>query len=262
MRILLHPGFHKTGTSSVQQFLWVNRDILAQNGIEIRLLRHLRPAARIAMRACRHPMALLDLPDALDACLGGLDAPMAILSCEGLAGHMPGFKSLTSYATAPATIALIDSWLRDRLGADTQIVLTLRPRDPWLSSAWRHHLRGQRLCETESEFRHRLRDGADLKSAADAIDAALPNPAQRLGWRKLTTHRFGPGGAVLEQLTALPPGLRLPTAPANRGPDAALAQRFLDLNRSDLDDATVIAQKDHLAARAGLNGWVRIKEHP
>lgn len=258
MRILLHPGFHKTGTSSAQHFLWVNRETLARNGIDLRLLRHLREPARLAMRLHRDPAALFDLPRAMEWATEGIEGPMAILSCEGLAGHMPGYKDLTQYDTAPASIALIANWLQDRFNAEVITVLTLRPRGSWLGSAWRHHLRGQRLTEDEHSFRKRLRDGGDLAAAADAIEKALHTPVIRLGWGKLTRHPMGPGGAILEQLCPRLDGLQTPP-PANQSPDDALCQQFLDLNRSALDDATVIAEKERLAQQAGLTGWPRAK---
>ena len=46
-QILLHPGFHKTGTSSMQHFLWINREVL-EPYFDLRMFRHMKPVVRLA----------------------------------------------------------------------------------------------------------------------------------------------------------------------------------------------------------------------
>ncbi len=86
-RILLHPGFHKTGTSSMQHFLWVNRAALAPHA-HVMLLRHVQAVAKACMyfSTTLNPLALTDLVELMDAALAAHppgEGQDIVLSCEG-----------------------------------------------------------------------------------------------------------------------------------------------------------------------------------
>ena len=261
-RILLHPGFHKTGTSSIQHFLWSNRQALAPH-LAIVLLRHLKPVVRMACRFSRfqNPIDLIDLVPALDAAMQ--DAAIAprqdiVISCEGLLGHLPGWPGVDSYDAAPALMAYYTGYLQDRFpGADLQIVLTTRDAAGWLFSAYRHHLRGQRLTLTFDEFAARYETAADLNAVADAVAAAVDVPVMTVDLADMRDFPGGPGGAICD-LMDLPEATfaRLkPVGRGNAGPEAALWRQFLDLNRSALADRAVQAEKARLAQNIDLGGW-------
>jgi len=262
-RILLHPGFHKTGTSSIQHFLWSNRAALAPHA-QLRLLRHLKEPARLCMAASRShdPLVLLDLADALFAALDGIDpARPLILSCEGLSGHLPGWPGVDSYAAAPITLAYVAGFLADWAPeADLQVLLTLRDPDAWLHSAWRHHLMGQRLTLDWPAFQQRYAPAADLTAMADEIGEALDGlPVTTLDLAQMTGHSHGPGGALLTAFGLPEPALAAftPVGRDNPGPDSDLSARFLALNLSDLPDADLRAEKARLADDHGVGGWIR-----
>lgn len=264
-RILVHPGFHKTGTSSAQHLLWKNRARLAPE-VDIFQLRHLREVARLcALYARSHnPLSLLDMVEALDTVFADLpeNSPRHILiSCEGLAGHLPGWPGVTDYGAAPLTVSTLIGYLAERFpGHRPEIVLTTRNADAWLESAWKHHLIGHRLVEVWPDFAGRLAQAADLAAAAESISQAVgPVPVAMLPLETAARHPLGPGGALLDHLP-LSEEVRaalVPVGHGNRGPDSALAAELLRLNRSDLPDETLKARKLALCEAAGVGGWAR-----
>ncbi|SLN37128.1 hypothetical protein [Roseisalinus antarcticus] len=262
-RLLLHPGFHKTGTSSAQHLLWRNRALLAPH-VTIYQLRHLRDAAKLCMGFSRtgNPLLLLDLVEALNAAL--VETPEdkhILLTCEGLSGHLPGWPGVADYGAARIAASYLTGYLAERFpGHVPTLIYTTRAPESWLWSAWRHHLIGQRLTAGWDEFAETLRGAADLTAVAAEIAGALdPLPVQTLPLEEAQTDPRGPGGALLTPL-GLPPELTealVPVGHGNRGPDAALAEALLALNRSDLGDAALRERKLALCEAAGVGGWAR-----
>ncbi|SHJ13090.1 hypothetical protein [Wenxinia saemankumensis] len=262
-RIHLHPGFHKTGTSSIQHFLWSNRQRIATRA-DLRMLRHLAPVTKLCAAYSRsaNPLFVVDMVEALDAAFA--DPPLCaeadlLISTEGLAGHLPGWPGVEDYAAAPVTIGAVVTWAQERFPqAAIDIVLTTRDPGDWLSSAWRHHLLGQRLRQDEAAFAEAHRAAADLgAAAADLAGALAPVPVRTLPLETAREHRLGPGGALLATFgwtEAEMEGFE-PVGHGNRGPRPDLAARLLELNRSDMPDPRLAAEKAALARAAGLAGW-------
>ena len=261
-RLWLHPGFHKTGTSSIQHFLWSNRAALADR-IDLVLLRHLRPVVQAFCRFSRTGSAaeLIDTVDHLDTAFAkaGADGSRDIvLSCEGLSGHLPGYPGVDSYALVPVLTATLAGYVVERLpDVRPGVIFTTREAEPWLWSAWRHHLKGQRLTEDWEAFRTRLSPSADLDAViAQVAQAVDPLPVRMLPLERAAAHPLGPGGAFLEALDYRVEGLD-PVGHGNPGPKEAVWQDYLALNRSDLSPADIRARKDALARENGLGGWQR-----
>jgi hypothetical protein len=264
-QILLHPGFHKTGTSSIQHFLWLNCTVLAPYAAPV-LLRHLKPVVRMACRFSRYnnPIDLIDIVAAMDTAMAQA-APRAgqdiIVSCEGLLGHLPGWPGVDSYAAAPTLITYFAGYFQDRYpDAQLSVVLTTRDAAGWLFSAYRHHLRGQRMTLSAADFAATYVGAGNLDSDVNAISVALGGvPVRSLNLSAMRDHPLGPGGAICELLD-LPAEVTAKLSPVgagNAGPEEALWQQFLDLNRSDLDDRAVQAAKTELAQATDLGGWRR-----
>lgn len=261
-RILLHPGFHKTGTSSVQHFLWANRKALRPH-VSVLLLRHLMPAAKICMQYATtgNPLVLADLAETLDEIFSEhseIGERHLVMSCEGLSGHLPGWPEVESYSAAPITAGYLAGYLDERFPEhDLCLLYTLRDTESWLYSAWRHHLIGQRMTLDHAAFSERYRGAADFTPLVERIRVAVsPAPVETLSLEEAAAHPSGPGGALLDRLP-LPGDLPLvPVGRGNQGPDAALSQRLLELNRSDLGPTTLKAEKTHLVEAAGVGGWV------
>lgn len=266
-RIVIHPGFHKTGTSSIQHFLWVNRAALGDR-LAILQLRHLKEPARMCMSFSRrqNPLLLSDLVDEFDAVLAGQgigpDDPRDILvSCEALSGHCPGWPGVIDYSAAPFTATVLAGYFAERFeGAEVMLVYTTREPQDWLRSAWRHHLVGQKMTEDVEDWSRRMQPAADLQAVVQEVAGAIA-PAQvfSLPLADSVLHEKGPGGALLELLD-LPSDLRAalePVGHANRGPDEALSRELLWLNRSNLGDHKLRKHKARLLEEAGVVGWVK-----
>lgn len=259
MRIILHAGFHKTGTTSVQQFLRANRAPLR---------RHLRLFTRLGQEPlCDAARAFSIRRDPLDravlaaewgrflAALDPDDPRPVLMSSEDLAGHMPGRHGLMHYDAA--TMILAD--LAAMLPADAALTVafSLRGMTAWRRSCWAQHVRATRHAGDLDAYMTPVTDLAgDAQAVAVAVAVAVADRAQVVTWalEDQATARFGPATPLLA-LVALPdrvlarltpPALANPTLP-----DAALAE-LLALNRSALDRAALAAAKRAVidAARA------------
>lgn len=252
-RVIVHAGFHKTGTSSVQKTLEHNRQALSPHvTILLRddfksLTDHSRLYARTPtedrLRVIRRKARKLierrpqNLP--------------LILSAEELTGPLPGRHGTAFYDAAPALLGAIRSGLRDALPeADVVIYLSTRNREAWLRSVWWQNLRATRLTEDQDQFCDRMRPVVQF-------DALLERISERVGALNVTS-------LPLEKMTALPHGpltplldlaeipgnvqARLsPPVRANQAPnDEMLYQAFLSLNRSELSDEVVSERKIQL----------------
>lgn len=262
-KIILHPGFHKTGTSSAQHLLWKNRGALLPH-VEIFQIRHLKApgGSALAFSKSGNPVDLIDLGPQLDAAFAGLgpkEGRHILISHEGLLGHLPGWPGVADYSAAGMLIPLYLEYLAERFPQhEREVVLTTRAPAAWLLSTWRHHLMGQRLREDFAAFSARIGPAAALADQARAVaEAVAPVPVVTADLAEAPA--LGPGAALLDRL-GLPDrvldGLT-PVPVANRGPDSDLAEALLALNRSPAGDAEVAAEKAALIRRAGVGGWVR-----
>lgn len=254
MRAILHPGFHKTGTTTLQKALERNARMLAPH---LRLIPRatLRPAGRAAraFSARRDPLELALLRYELAEALAGVDPadprPL-ILSCEDLAGHMPGRDGVESYAAAPELMrALIDTLRALWPGVDPELFFSTRAPDSWLASLHVQALRASRMTLDAASFAARYRGAADLDVVVAEIAATLaPLPVHSARLEDSARRPLGPLASLLD-LLPLPEEVRaalVPVPAANRAPDCAA--RLLEINRGDLDDAAAHAAKQALLA--------------
>ena len=256
MRVLLHAGFHKTGTTTVQQALYRNRDTLAPH---LRLL----PRARMAA-AGKAAQAWSAGGDPFDLALFGYelaqvmeewdsdDPRPVVMSAEDLCGHMPGRDSVETYAaTAPLMQAIADTLAAVHPKAAPVFYFSTRGAEDWLASAHAQHLRASRMTLSAKAFCDRFRGAADLDALAEGIAAALaPLPVHHCALEQSRGRPLGPLDPLLDLLD-LPEGLRdrlEPQPPANPALPPDCAEDLLALNRSDLDDAALREAKRALIA--------------
>ena len=264
-RLVLHPGFHKTGTSTAQHLLWKNRKALLPH-VEIFQIRHLAAAAEPALRFSKtqDPIELIDLVDLFENALRGIgprEGRHILLTHEGLSGHMPGWPGVADYGAAPALFAYYAEYLAERFPHhELELVLTTRARTDWLWSAYRHQMQAHRLTQRAEEFRSAHAAAAEFAALAEEIRAALgPVPVRLAPLEETRKARLGPAAALLEPLAlpqALLDSLTL-VPPANAGPGPKLVAELLALHRSDLTDTEVEAKRAAMLAAAGVGGWVR-----
>ena len=262
-RVIVHAGFHKTGTTSLQTYLARNRKALKpwfdyygkaeflQAGAAARIYGQRRFAWR--RRAFRR--AFRRFLDTIPR------AGTIVLSRETFAGAMPGHRdflgrTLTSYTPAAVPLAReITRALRRRFGPDTvvEFLYTIRERESWLRSVYGHLLRSIHLTEDYEVFRATLADTPDLREQANAIAAALqPVPVHMARLEDFSDHPAGPAGAVLV-LAGVPDDLAASLPPARheyRGQSPQMQAEFLALNRSGRSKAELKALKAAMIAEA------------
>ena len=261
-RILLHPGFRRTGTASVAAMLAANRAVLEPH-LAVLSGADLDPAAALCedFSADLHPLRLADLVETLDALLARHrlapadgDPRDLLLSSPRLSGLLPGTPAVPSYEAAPITAAYLAGYFADRFpDAEVALVFTTRSPRAWLQSVWTAQLAAERLMQDWTTFSAAYARAANLDHAVlTTAHAVAPIGVYSLPLEEAARHSLGPGGALLE-LFDLPGDLRahlLPGPHAAPGPDAALAVTLLDLNRSGLAKPVLQAEKDRVLRAA------------
>ena len=261
--ILFHPGFHRTGTSSIQHFLWRNHESLAPH-VQLMMLRHLKPVVRLCAHfsTTKNPLDLLEMSELLDTAFTERALPDTnnlIISCEGLSGHMPGRNGVDDYSAAPLLIQYFVSYLQERFpDARVRVILSTRDSESWLRSVYRYQLRATRLTLDEDTFVARFAQVADFDTLLSDIATLLEETEVLfLPLEEAKNLSSGPGGALIQQIE-LPTFLRqslVTVSAGNEGPDAAMQAEFLRLNQSELGNSEVATLKQGLAEKVNLGAW-------
>ena len=254
-RVIIHAGFHKTGTTTVQSFLRANQKHLWKR-CAIALPNHIRnPAARMAARYSQFQTPALldaftsDLKTALSAIEVREDRKL-IISEENLSGRMPGRDGVLSYAATPTLMARTEDVICDIFGVETDVVFhfTTRAPDTWLRSTYKHNLTSTRLTMGFTEYQETFGPASDLSAVVDAVSNSVTGIVTTSDLDTLTTPE-GPAEPLLD-LVGLPTHRRAafePVARKNISPDDDLLDALLELNRSNLpDDDLATAKKDLL----------------
>ena len=263
-RILIHAGFHKTGSSSVQAALRAHAAALAPHCAVLLADtpegHRVREAARLLSRAPGVVNRRL-FRRALDAWLGLV--PLAgnqrlILSCEDLSGHMPGHPGVTAYSMAGrlasvAARAAREMWPRTEMwpGAEVWLAYGTRAPEGWLASAYWQQAQHPHLTEDFAPFAARLRPACDFTALIAQIGLEADTPAIAMALERHGPRRLGPVEALYD-LIGLPEALRDSLAPvpvANPGGSPRLARKLVALNREGLDPEALTAAKRALLAR-------------
>lgn len=231
-RVVVHAGFHKTGTTSIQKALDAHRAVLAPLTIQLGAdMRGLCEAARI-YSVSRSAFDLGYIRYEAAALAENWQGTL-LLSSEDLAGQMPGRRGLTSYDTTPQILAAMTEGFRAaRPEIALAFALTTRSAAPWLLSCHMQHLRATRMTLSAEEYAADYAASADLTGVIAKIADALPG---------IAVHEL-PLEAETDPLTALlglvgvPPD-KLPAMPhKNRSEPDALRAGLLAINRSDRSD--------------------------
>ena len=247
-RVIIHAGFHKTGTTSLQQFLEINAATLA-------------PHVRVVMKPQMEDVASC-ARDCSNASLLGSNAfrraafrrrfmdllrrtslntgQTLLISCEALVGRMPGRENVVAF---DAAVGLAKDMVRvtekhfDDL--DLTLFYTTREQASWIRSAYSHLLHQSKFTMSEAEFTERFHRAGDLDTILAQIDKAIvPRALITSQLENTTLEPFGPASSLLKLLN-LPSDVITELKPAkhlNQQLDTFEKRKLQDFNAQDMTD--------------------------
>ncbi|WP_322867829.1 hypothetical protein U5922_017410 [Aquicoccus sp. G2-2] len=260
IRILVHAGFYKTGTTSLQACLSHNRAALSP-WFDFCGPGDLRGTGRLAhLYAARpFPWRRTRFRHSLRAGLARLPAPPSghlVISRESFTGLLPGHRDwrgrpVLGFPHAATLTQIVAAELSRRFGRSAQIefLLTTRARESWLASLHGHLLRSIDMTDDLATFTARFPADLDPKREATRLAHALaPLPVHIADLETMAARREGPAAAVLD-LMNVPKDARttlsLPTR-TNQGQTETQRAAFLTLNRSGLSRTALKKAKEDL----------------
>ncbi len=249
-RIIIHAGFHKTGTSTLQQTLRRNRPLLRPYLRSI-----LRASLKDAVHAARgfstwrDPLTLAKFRYRFEAALRplkGMPKRCLCLSAEELSGHLPGRGDLADYSAAPILAAEMAGAAAAVLGDNTDLVFYYSTRDPetWLKSAYWEHVKASSMTLSFDDFAARYHPASDLPGVVARIAGALPCRVETACLSDTATQTAGPATPILD-LCGVPAEVQrqLSVTPANPNLGEAVLLALLAANREISDRAARDAAK-------------------
>ncbi|WP_323777253.1 hypothetical protein [Leisingera sp.] len=261
LRLILHAGFHKTGTTTVQRCLQDNQPLLSPH-LRIFLRNDMLALCEAARRwsATRNPVdfALFQfecavLLEALDA-----DDPRPVLlASEDLSGHMPGRHGLKDYGAAPLLMKCIqDTVLELQPAASICIFYMTRSAPEWLQSCHVQHLRASPLTLDAEEYVRQYAASADLQaivSGTAQLSASAKISSAPL--EAASAHRLGPISALLPHLGLPAAAIEAmkPVPPANTRPEPEILEELLALNRSGQPYSQIRIKKQAVLRRSRVS---------
>ena len=244
MKIILHPGFHKTGTTTLQNALHANRSTLAP---DIHVL--LKDDLSGLIGATKGFSGSLD---PLDLALVSFETAQiaqtlrghkgVIISAESLCGHIPG-------RDGDILRSITDAINQSLPQAQLTVALTIRPAAEWLLSCYTQHLRASRMRSTADEYVNEFADCANLAVMAQQIaNAVSPSPTHVLDSQASRSRRLGLLDSLLD-IAEYPVAKRsalVPATDANIGPSPAQVTALLEINRSTQSHKDVHAARQRI----------------
>lgn len=251
-RVIVHAGFHKTGSTSAQRYLLGNGKAIWPRCALVMPGKLRQGAAKMAVRYSRFESATLleQFTEHLTATLREIDPGekrTILISDENLAGRMPGRDDQADYHAAPTLMAQAEKAIKNVFGGDADVIFHFNTRDPktWLRSTYRHNLLHSRLVLDWDEYA--INVSPDLQNTINTIAAAVSGRVQSAALEKLTGP-WGPAQPLIELINL--PAHRLdqllPHPTENRGPPENVVADLLALNRSNLPDTALPAAKSRL----------------
>ncbi|MGB4111827.1 MAG: hypothetical protein WBK15_02155 [Yoonia sp.] len=254
-QIVVHAGFHKTGTTTIQSFLMENGKHLWPHMALVMPAR----ISEVTKFATMHsviggPISRDEFHFRMVEFLRSLDIGKKrhlCISAEDLAGLIPGRSGKETYAGCPALMATTRDALREVFGPDLPITFYLSTRDPdrWLRSSYWQNLRSAPLKMDYATFAETYPDAANFEPIiAQTREALGDTPLLTTAMEDTLSMRFGPATPIIG-LFALPAetldALTMPIS-RNASPSPEIIAEVLALNRSGLDRDTLDARKKAL----------------
>ncbi len=248
-RVIIHAGFHKTGTTSLQQFLEINAATLAPY-VRVLLKSQMEDVASCARDCSNRSIPGLNtikqaafrrrFADLLQR-TSLADGQILLISCEALVGRMPGREGILTFdAAAGLASNMVKVADRHFDNLDLTLFYTTRGQTSWMRSAYSHLLHQSKFTMSEPEFTETFRRAGDLDaivtSIAKAIAPRIPVSSQL---ETTADDLFGPATALLRLLnlpTEVADSLE-PPKHLNRQLDGFEKSKLQELNTRDITDA-------------------------
>ncbi|MHC0054258.1 hypothetical protein [Actibacterium sp. D379-3] len=242
-RVVIHAGFHKTGTTSIQATLRANGPVLWPV-MALALRGKIQPVVSAARgySTWRDPISLAKAGTRFGAFVRGLELSprrQLLISAEELSGHMPGRGDLADYSAAPDLMQCYADELEDIFGdrLDLTFFFSLRQPGAWLKSVYWEHVKSSRMVLDFDDYAARYAGSADLPATIDEVCRAVTPHEVRSAWlEEVGDLPLGPATPLLD-LMRLPDARRAALTPGPRrnvGRGDDLLQELLRINRSDL----------------------------
>lgn len=238
-RIILHAGFHKTGTSTVQKFLRTNRVALRKQ-VALRLRWHMKDliSATRGYSTDRDPLTLIKVQSRFGALMNdlpGMPRRTLIISAEELAGHLPGRGALADYAAAPVLLYAFWEIAKTRYPkAEIMVYLSTRAPQTWLASAYWEHVKSSDMTMDFDAFAEKYHSAANLTAMVDEVTSRVPVAVRTHALEDCADLPFGPVDPLLD-LCDVPDDIRaalVPEPPANTRPKPGVLETLLEVNRT------------------------------
>lgn len=258
-RIILHTGFHKTGTTSIAATLRHNRAALKAQ-VAMRLppqMRELISATR-GYSTWRDPLTLIKAETRfmtlLDA-LPSMPRRSLIITSEELGGHLPGRGDLMDYGAMPIILYSFWTLIREKFpAADIQIYLSTRNQADWLVSAYWQHVKSSSMTLDMDAFLEKFHKAGNLTHMVNEIASRVPCPTHHCAIEDSKHRPLGPADPILD-LCDIPQHIRNtlePVAVQNIRPDMETLMALLDVNRTVKDPEKRLATKKAIMAKANM----------
>lgn len=256
-RIIIHAGFHKTGTSTIQNFLRSNRVALRKQ-VALRLRWHMKDllSATRGYSTDLDPLTLIKVQTRFGALMNdlpGMPRRTLILSAEELAGHLPGRGALADYSAAPTLLYAFWEIAKARYPqAEILIYLTTRAPEPWLASAYWEHVKSSSMTMDFDTFTETYHKAADLDRMAAEIASRVPAPVHAHALETCRALPLGPADPLMA-LCEVPDEILktlVPEPVANARPNFTVLETLLEVNRNTKGEARRKQLKSAILAQA------------
>lgn len=206
IRVIVHACFYRTGTTSVQAFLSLNRRAIAPYA-KIYMGERLGAATSLGRVYGKLPVfwRRRAFARAMDRFLTSIvPSPCIVISRESFCGMMIGYTRLGRTAARYAETAIplareIRRAVVARFGPDLDLtfVYTTRNPDAVTHSSYGHVLRSSRMRDTPEQFAVRFADTLDLENEAALIrHASSPTRVATIHLDSWADHPFGPAAPL------------------------------------------------------------------
>ena len=213
-RVIIHPGFHKTGTTSLQQFLDLNANALAPH-VRVIMKPQMEDVAKCARDCSNHAgfgsfllgpirratfrrqFADLLVRSPLE------QGQILLISCEALVGRMPGRDNVKAFDAAAGLAKDMAHVAERHFGSDLDLTFfyTTRSAKSWMKSAYSHLLHQSRFTLSEAEFLAKYKRAGNLDEITHAITkVAAPHRLITSALEETASQPFGPATDLLKLL--------------------------------------------------------------